>query len=45
MPLSEVLAEKHSHISSSDREQPEVIYPDSDGEPMGETEFHPRTYS
>jgi Uma2 family endonuclease len=40
MPLDEVLIEEHAHTTSFVREQPEVIYPDSDGEPMGETEFH-----
>jgi len=40
MPLNEVLVEEYTHITSSNREQSEIIYPDSDGEPMGETEFH-----
>jgi Uma2 family endonuclease len=40
MPLSNVLVPKHTQIESSEKDYSEVVYPDSDGAPMGETEFH-----
>jgi len=52
MPLSDVLIDEHSQVDYSDKEysqaprvgrrDSEVVYPDSDGEPMGETGFHVR---
>ena len=41
MPLSDVLIAEYPQITSPDRKDvEEIVYPDSDGEPMGETEFH-----
>lgn len=41
MPLNTLLVEEvRQRIMQDQQDEPEVVYPESDGEPMGETEYH-----